>query len=491
MIHPSQILDALATLAAAGPVEVRENGARVASLADFQYEARAQGSGTLLHLWSAERTLARRVVRIAEQSPDRLVIEAEHFGRKKPDRLEFAAAGERPAARVTREQFREAFMELLHSQFPDEEIGALTATADLEHSLSGRYTRALLRSRDATWAALAVAPSESAAAIDAALTFGLLWMDYSRGRVKAGRLAGLRLFLPEGAGALLAHRAKALRASAIVEFYELNDALGRARRVDANALGNVMTWLVPRREVEGILAQAAPEIEPIRRMASDAIAANVAPGTREIALRYRGADFARWREGAVFFGLGDARRLLTHASKPDLDKLIRNFAAHRHPVAQKTSHALYRMQPERWLETLVAADPGRIDARLDPRFLYTQVPAFAASDRGVIDLLGVTRDGRLAILELKAGEDIHLALQAADYWLRVRWHQEQGDLRRYGYFPGVELRPEPPLLFLVAPAIRFHPATSTLLPFLSGEIEIARVGLAENWRRGLRVVLRQ
>jgi hypothetical protein len=55
----------------------------------------------------------------------------------------------------------------------------------------------------------------------------------------------------------------------------------------------------------------------------------------------------------------------------------------------------------------------------------------------------------------------------------------------------VELRPEPPLLFLVAPAIRFHPATSVLLDHLSHEIEVARVGLAENWRRGLRVALRQ
>jgi hypothetical protein len=491
VLHPSEILGALAALQAAGPVEVRENGARVASLADFQYEVRAQGSGTLLHLWSSERSLARRVVRIAEQSAERLVIEAEHFGRAKPDRLEFTTGGERPAARLTREQFREAFTELLHSQFPDEEILALAASADLEHSLSGRYTRALLRGRDASWAALAVAPSESAAAIDAALTFGLLWMDYARGRSKRGQFAGLRLFLPEGSGKLLAHRAKALRKSMNVEFYELNGALGRARRVDANALGNVMTWLVARREVEGILAAAAREIEPIRKMAPDAIAANVVPGTREIALRYRGADFARWRDGAIFFGLGDARRLLTHASRPELDKLIRSLAAHRHPAAQNTSHALYRMQPERWLETLVAADPGRIDARLDPRFLYTQVPAFAASDRGVIDLLGVTHDGRLAILELKAGEDIHLSLQAADYWLRVRWHQEQGDLRRYGYFPGIELRPGPPLLFLVAPAIRFHPATSTLLPYLSEEIEVARVGLAENWRRGLKVVLRQ
>ena len=124
-------------------------------------------------------------------------------------------------------------------------------------------------------------------------------------------------------------------------------------------------------------------------------------------------------------------------------------------------------------------------------FLYTQVPAFTAGDRGVVDLLGVTRSGRLAILELKANEDIHLVLQAADYWLRVRWHQQQDDIQRYGYFPGVELRPDPPLLFLVAPAIRFHPATTVILRHISNEIEVARVGLAENWRQRLRVAFRQ
>ncbi|MGH9592791.1 MAG: hypothetical protein ACRD5L_06845 [Bryobacteraceae bacterium] len=149
------------------------------------------------------------------------------------------------------------------------------------------------------------------------------------------------------------------------------------------------------------------------------------------------------------------------------------------------------MQPERWLETLVFADPTAIDPRLDPRFLYTQVPAFSAGDRGVIDLLGVTRDARLAVIELKAGEDIHLVLQAADYWLRVRAHQQHDDLRAFGYFPGVELRPEAPLLYMVAPAIRFHPATDIILRYLSKEIEVQRVGLAETWRRGLRVVLRQ
>jgi hypothetical protein len=60
-------------------------------------------------------------------------------------------------------------------------------------------------------------------------------------------------------------------------------------------------------------------------------------------------------------------------------------------------------------------------------------------------------------------------LQAADYWLRV-----------YGYFPGVEMQNAPPLLYLVAPALRFHPETGILLEALSPEIEVVRVGLTEN-----------
>jgi len=37
----------------------------------------------------------------------------------------------------------------------------------------------------------------------------------------------------------------------------------------------------------------------------------------------------------------------------------------------------------------------------------------------MIDVLTVTREGRLAVLELKAAEDIHLPLQGIDYWARV------------------------------------------------------------------------
>jgi hypothetical protein len=160
-------------------------------------------------------------------------------------------------------------------------------------------------------------------------------------------------------------------------------------------------------------------------------------------------------------------------------------------LASDTRHSLYRAQPERWLESLVRADVSQIDALLDPRFAYTQVFANASGEQGILDVLAVTRSGRLAILELKASEHIHLPLQAADYWLRIRRHLEQGNLDSYGYFPGVELQPTPPLVYLVAPALRFHPSTDILLRYLTPELEIVRVGLSESWRRGIRVVMRQ
>jgi hypothetical protein len=91
----------------------------------------------------------------------------------------------------------------------------------------------------------------------------------------------------------------------------------------------------------------------------------------------------------------------------------------------------------------------------------------------------------------KTTEDLDRPLQAEDYWSRLRCHQEAGDLARYGYFPGVQLQLVPPLVYLIAPALRFHPSTDVLLEFLRPEMEVIRIGLAESWRRGLRGMLRQ
>jgi hypothetical protein len=484
--------EALDRLLAEGRLEVRENGAWLASLEGFRYEVREQGGVALLHLWSQERNLVRRVLGILENAPGRLAVQVSRFGRARPDRMEFVAADTRRlSGRVAREQFRERFRILLAQQFPDEKLASLTTAADLERSLSGNYARGVLEEGSRCWAVLGAGPGQTAANYDGMLTFGLLWLERARELARRKTVAGLRLFFPEGTGRVTAHRLQALSRSTRVELYPYNEESWRARRLEAGDIGNVETWLVPRREVEALLAEAQPAVEHIRKLAPGAIEADALPETREVTFRFRGLTFARWRREGLFYGPGDPQRPLASESHASLEKLVRELGMRRSPVASSTRHPLYRAQPERWLQSLVAADPGRVDARLDPQLLYAQVPAMAAGDRGIMDLLGVTRGGRLAVIELKASEDIQMVLQAVDYWLRVRWHHAQQDFSRYGYFPGVALDPRPPLLFLVAPSLRFHPANDALLRHLSHEIEVCRVGISENWRRGLRVVLRQ
>src|ERR1039458_10303669 len=132
----------------------------------------------------------------------------------------------------------------------------------------------------------------------------------------------------------------------------------------------------------------------------------------------------------------------------------------------------------------------RVYAPLSPAPVYDQVPAFAGGDRGVLDLLAVERSGRLAVLELKATADLQLPMQALDYWLRVKWHLDRGEFTPNGYFPGIQLLPEPPRLFLVSPALEFHPATETVLSLFSPTIDVERVGVGVEWRKGLQVMFR-
>jgi hypothetical protein len=483
---------ALDGLCAIGTPEVRENGEWLAGLEGVQYEVSAQGETALLHLWSAQQSLVRRVLRVAEGSGDRVVLEVSRFGYSRPAQLEFVSGGaRRESRRVEREQFSTRLRRILTDHFPDETVESLATSADLHHSISGSYTRGLLRRGSEAHAVLAASPHEDGATIDGILTFGLIWLQLTRDRARRYSVHGLRLFLPHRSSSITAHRMAALASPQEVELYEYERPYWRVRRIARSSAGNLDTRVVARREIEQAIATAMPLAERICRLAPEAIQMGVAAAPQEVTLRFRGLEIARWRLGAMWYGLGDRQDPLTPEKWPALEALVKQLETHRHPLASDTRDRLYRAQPERWLETMVAAEPGRIDARLDPRHIYAQVPAFSSGDRGMIDLLGVTRDGRLAVLELKASEDIHLVMQAVDYWLRVRFHHQQDDFRRYGYFPEVPLNAKPPLLYLVAPGFRFHPSIDIVLRYLSPEIEIARIALAEDWRRGLRVVFRQ
>ena len=94
------------------------------------------------------------------------------------------------------------------------------------------------------------------------------------------------------------------------------------------------------------------------------------------------------------------------------------------------------------------------------------------------------------MLELKASEDIHLPLQALDYWMRVKWHLDQSEFTRRGYFPGLVLNNQPPRLLLVSPALDFHPSNERVLRFFSPSIPVEKLGVGLQWRKELKVVFR-
>jgi len=488
----AELQASLQEFVASGAVEVRENGGRVAPFSGMSWEVRGAGEKPLLHLWSEQFHLTRRVLAITDHSEQRLALAVERFGRTKPDRLEFIRKDfERSARELSREEFRDRLMHLLAEQFPGETLESLTVSPDLEHSLSGNYARGLLRRGSEHIALLAVPDGESSDTADNSLTFALLWLVRARQANHRGTIAALRILLPKNASQTVAHRLAALDAHCAVEIYERNPVLETLEKIDPRRAANLDTWLVVHRESEALLDRARPALEAIVALAPNAITQHPVAQSREVWLRFRGLAFARWDDGRIFFGIPDAREELSLSNRAVLKSLVHNLELHRHPLADGTRHLLYRAQSERWLESMVREDVTRVDAALDQRFVYAQVFANAGGEYGILDLLAVTRSGRLAIIELKANEHIHLPLQAADYWLRIRRHLLGGEITRYGYFPGVELQKTPPLVYLVAPALRFHPSTDELLKFLSTELEIVRVGLAESWRRGLRVVMRQ
>jgi hypothetical protein len=95
------------------------------------------------------------------------------------------------------------------------------------------------------------------------------------------------------------------------------------------------------------------------------------------------------------------------------------------------------------------------------------------------------------VIELKLHEEINLPLQGLDYWLRVKWLNERGQFRPFGYFPDLEPSPATPLLYLLSPAFRFHSTTGRLVRYFHPAIEVIQVGLNDRWREALKVLYRR
>jgi hypothetical protein len=444
-----------------------------------------RSGGLSLQAWDDRRNLVRRVTGIEQEVRGKLVLRIERFGKRMgtlalidPRR----AGGQSVTLINARLELRELFRRFLRRQFPTYKLADLTTEADLEHSLSPAYPRALLRQGASAWAAIAAAPDGFHG--DGVLTFGLIWLDYLRQREPGLAIHGLILYLPAGWEKSTCLRLLFLNPEVAQYTAFVYTGDGAEERVDLRDYGNLETRLEPcRRRLPSTLDGY---LGPIRELPS---VETVERADGELSLRVHGTEFARTAEDSLLFGL-HARRPAGSRDAAEVRRLAEELSRLRSPDAVDRQNPLYLRNPEAWLESQVRSQIEAIDARLLPAPIYGQVPAFAAAGRGVLDLLAVDRAGRLAVIELKASEDIHLPLQALDYWMRVKWHLARREFSANGYFPALELCPEPPRLLLVSPALDLHPSNERVLRYLSPAIEIERVGVSLEWRKELKVMFR-
>jgi hypothetical protein len=203
----------------------------------------------------------------------------------------------------------------------------------------------------------------------------------------------------------------------------------------------------------------------------------VSSAADSVSIRFKGLEVACVHDGHVSYPLGEP---LVNVIK-DLDGV--RCHGSRHPLA--------RAYEERWLESNIIGQIGALLPSVHPEHIYPQVPSFIGEERNIIDLLTVTRDGRLIVMEIKASADPDLPFQALDYWIAVERHRKRGDFQRKGYFNGVMLEDNAALLVLVAPLLAFHRTLDRLVSVFPSDVPLLKIGLNQAWKRELKVLRRQ
>ncbi|MFZ0428063.1 MAG: hypothetical protein WAO20_08090, partial [Acidobacteriota bacterium] len=328
------------------------------------------------------------------------------------------------------------------------------------------------RRRLVVLAALNWAPAQLAARLLCRLV--LLW---DRGRGADGAV----IFIPEGWGDYITELIGYLRIPVTCFSYSIR---GRVRQIFPRRRGETSTS-----SPYVIFPLESPPPEPLRRFSTVSSELDIMFRSGRWELSFRGLPVL-WERGAgeLMFDWQCPTRLRpgeTRAWRRHLREVMRLRSWP--PPASRSPY--YRFGGERWLESLVVRSHRSIRADcLDT--VYCQVPTFVEGNRKVLDVLTATRSGRLVVIELKPHREIGLLLQGLDYWDRVRRHLAGGDFQKAGYFPGIELSSEPPLLYLVSPLFEFHPIMPVLRSYLSPVVRFECTGINADWKRGLKVVRR-
>jgi hypothetical protein len=472
----------------------------------------------LFQLWSEERNLIRTVIEIQPRAQC-LRVMTRRMGAPKLQALELVPSSDRrtPTARDSaRRAYQRLLDRVLSRAFIGSKVDGLRSAMDLEHSFGPAYIRGRLLRGTAAEAIIGVSDAESAATIDGILTLGILWLDHCRQKADARRhFGGLKVIVPRGAERTTAERMAWLNhAAADFQLFTLDERSEELESVDFRDSGNQIPRLMHAFSPESAVERCRSGIDKVVALLPPNAKTRIEIRPRsatEVGVLLHGLEFARVRQGAgphsfereqeISFGAGANETPLTIETEALFRELCARLFLSRHRDGAHKD-PLFRMQPERWLESEFRVGLSDLLPSLRGDQLYSQVPALSSGDRGMLDLLTLDRNGRLVVIELKADEDLHLPLQALDYWIRVRslntdrQRTTGGDrplsaFEREGYFPVAEISPLPPRLLLAAPALRIHPSNLPVLRYLSPEVDWELIALSEHWRRQLRIVFRK
>ena len=516
---PSELAEAIeGYLADHAEAVLLEEGRVLFDMRSSRYSVSESHGRCLLQLWNEQRNLVRTVVDLQHRAQC-LRLMTRRMGATKPQTLELVPNSDRrtPTARdAARRNYQRLLERVLTRRFAGSKVEGLRSATDLEHSFGPAYVRGRLLRGTAADAVIGVGEAESGAMVNGVLTLGILWLDYCRQHGDGRRyFGGLKVVVPPGAWRTTAERMAWLNhAAANFELYTLDERSEELAAVDFRDTGNLDARLVHAFSTNAARERCQGGIDRLMALVPAEARERVevrASSATEVGLLLHGLEFARVRHGAAAhsfaredeasFGAGINETPLTEESEALCRVLCERLFLGRHAGGAPTD-PLYRMQPERWLESRLRGGIAELLPGLRSDLLYTQVPALSTGDRGMLDLLTLDTSGRLTVIELKANEDLHLPLQALDYWIRVRalnadrqavagHARALSAFERQGYFAGAEVSALEPKLLLAAPALRVHPANEPVLRYFSPQVEWELIALSEHWRQELKIVFRK
>jgi hypothetical protein len=333
-----------------------------------------------------------------------------------------------------------------------------TLHADRRYGIGGAYPRFLV----GKYAVIAVDPDESSSVVNGLMRSALLWKPLARRPVVA--------VVPRGRANCITSRLRAIpKLWQTIQWLEWDGQ--QVGPLDESASGmqtHVHPFSVPdaQDEVNRLCAGAPGLLQSIPHIAGQAIS-----------IRLRGLEVARVSTQGTAYPLGQP-----------LSRVIQELSEFRRYGSR---HLLARTHEERWLESNVIGNICQLLPFVDVRHIYPQVPSFIGEERNIIDLLTITREGRLVIVEIKVSADPDLPFQALDYWIAVERHRKAGDFENKGYFAGCNLRDDPALLVLVAPLLAYHKTSRMLTGLLQPELPLLQIGINQSWKKEIKILRRQ